>query len=159
MYNGVKRAVNESFKTVCKGRGFISCRITHAYPDGCAPYFTVICEGSGSLKDRQHQFLTIKRAASDALLNNHATATHHHSVGSYHQPWYLKEVGSVYVESLSALKRQLDPHWILNPSILLPIPFPAHNSHNLLTSSQLPSESSSVSVTHQDSALVAQSKL
>ena len=39
------------------------------------------------------QWLTAKRAATDALLAAGGTLTHHHAVGADHRPWLEREIG------------------------------------------------------------------
>ena len=38
----VKAATSAAVREVCGADGIVTCRITHAYPDGAAPYFTVV---------------------------------------------------------------------------------------------------------------------
>ena len=49
-----------------------------------------------------------------------ATITHHHAVGTDHQPWLEAEIGPVGVEVLRAVKAAVDPDGILNPGVLVP---------------------------------------
>ena len=66
--------------------GQVTCRFTHVYPDGPAPYFTFQALGRhGALLE---QWTAIKTAASDALIAAGGTITHHHAVGRDHRPWY-----------------------------------------------------------------------
>ena len=60
------------------------CRITHAYPDGAAPYFTVVAPARRG--EEEEQWAQIKRAAADAVLAGGGTITHHHAVGRDHRP-------------------------------------------------------------------------
>ena len=76
-------------KTACGG-GFVTCRFTHVYPDGPAPYFTFVAPGRPG--EELAQWEAIKNAAGDALAASGATITHHHAVGRLHRPWYEKEV-------------------------------------------------------------------
>jgi alkyldihydroxyacetonephosphate synthase len=62
----------------------------------------------------------VKRAASEAIVTAGATITHHHAVGLDHVPYMEAEVGSAGVDSLRALKAQLDPAGIMNPGKLIP---------------------------------------
>jgi alkyldihydroxyacetonephosphate synthase len=66
------------------------------------------------------QWLTAKRAATDALLAAGGTLTHHSAVGVAHRPWLAREVGELGVDVLRAVKQQLDPRSICNPGVLLP---------------------------------------
>src|SRR6185437_201707 len=56
-------------------RGEVTCRFTHIYPDGPAPYISFHALGRhGALLD---QWQAIKNAASDALIAAGGTITHH----------------------------------------------------------------------------------
>jgi hypothetical protein len=60
--------------------------------------------------------------SSDAILAHGGTITHHHAVGRTHRPWFEAERGPVWLATLESAKRVLDPEWILNPGVLLPVP-------------------------------------
>lgn len=95
----------------------VSFRFTHAYPDGIAPYVTVLARGRhGDLVRPWH---AVKAAASDAIAGSGATITHHHAVGRDHMPWYLRETPTWYAASLAAARATLDPAGIMNPGVLL----------------------------------------
>jgi alkyldihydroxyacetonephosphate synthase len=68
------------------------------------------------------QWHAAKSAASDAILAGGGSISHHHGVGRDHVPWYEREVGSLGVGVLRAVKAQLDPAGILNPGVLIPLP-------------------------------------
>jgi len=120
-HKAVLDAVNGAIAKHCgKGKGAVAYRFTHAYRDGVAPYYTVMCPGPFDLSRSVEIWDAIKLAASNAIISNHGTITHHHSVGRDHRDHYEKEVGSVYLNMLAALKDELDPKWILNPGVLIP---------------------------------------
>ena len=58
----------------------LSCRFTHVYPDGPAPYYTF--SGAGKLGGEIEQWQEIKAAATAAVVAAGGTVTHHHAVGS-----------------------------------------------------------------------------
>jgi alkyldihydroxyacetonephosphate synthase len=64
-YNGIITAVTEGIKTHCNGKGYVTCRFTHVYPDGPAPYFSVVAKGTKGFE--LSQWDAIKKAASDAV--------------------------------------------------------------------------------------------
>jgi alkyldihydroxyacetonephosphate synthase len=101
---------------VC-GRGFVTCRFTHVYPDGPAPYYTILAPVSrdGALA----QWTEIKRAASDAVVEAGGTITHHHAVGRDHRPWYDRQRPDPFACALRAAKAALDPGGMLNPGVLI----------------------------------------
>ncbi|HET8861930.1 MAG TPA: FAD-binding oxidoreductase [Solirubrobacterales bacterium] len=95
----------------------ISCRFTHVYPDGPAPYFTVMAPASRG--GEVAQWDEIKAAASEAVMEGGGTITHHHAVGRDHRPWYDQQRPTPFAAALRAAKRELDPASILNPGVLI----------------------------------------
>jgi alkyldihydroxyacetonephosphate synthase len=95
----------------------VTCRFTHVYPDGPAPYFTVLALGREPAQ--LDQWAAIKAAASDALLRNGGTITHHHAVGRDHRPWYDRQRPDPFADALRAAKAALDPAGVLNPGVLV----------------------------------------
>ena len=113
---GVRAAAGEALRRVC-GAGQVTCRFTHVYPDGPAPYYTVLAPGRRGAE--LEQWAEIKRAASEAILALGGTITHHHAVGRDHRPWYDRERPAGFAAALGAAKAALDPHGILNPGVLI----------------------------------------
>jgi alkyldihydroxyacetonephosphate synthase len=111
----VRADVGAAIREQC-GAGSLSCRFTHVYPDGPAPYYTVVAPGR--FGDELRQWAAIKQAAGDALLAHGATITHHHAVGRTHRPWADQQRPDVFTEVLRAAKAALDPCGIMNPGVL-----------------------------------------
>jgi alkyldihydroxyacetonephosphate synthase len=99
------------------GAGFLSCRFTHVYEDGPAPYYTLLAPAD--VGNELEQWRAVKRAASETLLEHGATITHHHAVGRIHREHYHREVPDDYLAALRSMKRTLDPDGIMNPGALL----------------------------------------
>lgn len=114
--DGVLHAVRDAVARICGG-GQVSVRFTHAYPDGPAPYFTVLAPSNPS--SQLEQWAEIKSAASDALIRLGGTITHHHAVGRDHRPWYDRQRPDTFAVALRAAKAALDPGGILNPGVLV----------------------------------------
>ncbi len=112
----VTAAVGRALDEECGG-GLVSCRFTHVYPDGPAPYYTFV--GALRLGAELAQWRAVKAAASEALAAAGGTITHHHAVGRTHRPWYDRERSPLFAEALRAVKREFDPHGILNPGVLV----------------------------------------
>ena len=112
----VRQAIQDTMGRLCAG-GRVTCRFTHIYPDGPAPYFTF--EGLGKLGSELENFEEIKRAASDAVLAAGGTITHHHAVGRLHRPWYDRQRPELFAQALRAAKRAVDPNGVLNPGVLI----------------------------------------
>ena len=114
-----RKAVAEVCGGPAEGAGAprISCRFTHVYPDGPAPYFTVIAPAvrGGEVE----QWDEIKAAVSEALIEGGGTITHHHAVGRDHRPWYDRQRPAPFAAALRAAKAELDPAGMLNPGVLI----------------------------------------
>ena len=95
----------------------VNCRLTHVYPDGAAPYFTVAVAGRPGAEVGIWD--DIKAAASDVLHRHRATITHHHAVGRDHRPGYDLQRPEPFALALRAAKDALDPHHVLNPGVLI----------------------------------------
>ncbi len=98
--------------------GVVMSHISHSYPDGASLYFTYFFPRALHSELAQRQ--TIKTAASNAIVANGGTISHHHGVGEDHLPWIAQEKGALGIEILRAIKRTLDPKGILNPGKLIP---------------------------------------
>jgi alkyldihydroxyacetonephosphate synthase len=99
------------------GSALATCRITHAYPDGAAPYYTVIAPAARG--EELAQWDTVKRAVTEAILRYGGTTTHHHAVGRDFREYYEKERSPGFARALVAAKSALDPNGILNPGVLV----------------------------------------
>ncbi len=95
----------------------VSCRFTHVYPDGPAPYFTIMAPAvrGGEVE----QWDEIKAAAAEAVIEGGGTITHHHAVGRDHRPWYDRQRPAPFAAALRAAKAELDPAGMLNPGVLI----------------------------------------
>jgi alkyldihydroxyacetonephosphate synthase len=106
----------DAVKRVC-GKGTVTCRFTHVYPDGPAPYYTILAPGRRG--SEMEQWDEIKAAVSERLIQLGGTITHHHAVGRDHRPWYDQQRPDGFARALKAAKRALDPNGILNPGVLI----------------------------------------
>jgi alkyldihydroxyacetonephosphate synthase len=95
----------------------ISCRFTHVYPDGPAPYFTVMAPAARGREVEQWD--EIKSVAGEAVIEGGGTITHHHAVGRDHRPWYDRQRPAPFAAALRAAKSELDPAGVLNPGVLI----------------------------------------
>src|SRR5579883_762435 len=115
-HGNLMETARQAVTRVC-GRGTVTVRFTHAYPDGPAPYYTVLAPGKRGAE--LEQWDEIKSAVSDELIRLGGTITHHHAVGRYHRPWYDRQRPDGFARALIAAKRALDPNAILNPGVLI----------------------------------------
>ncbi len=115
----VRRAVAEVTGAPAEGPGAarVSCRFTHVYPDGPAPYYTILAPGRRGSEVAQWD--EIKAAASGAVIDAGGTITHHHAVGRDHRPWYDRQRPDAFAEALRGAKRAVDPAGVMNPGVLI----------------------------------------
>jgi alkyldihydroxyacetonephosphate synthase len=116
-HDRVKAATERAIREATGRPGQVTCRFTHVYPDGPAPYFTF--HALGQHGDLLSQWRAIKRAAGDALIAAGGTITHHHAVGRDHRPWYDRQRPDLFAAALRAAKREIDPQGLFNPGILI----------------------------------------
>jgi alkyldihydroxyacetonephosphate synthase len=116
LHEAVNTAAQDAMRQV-GAEGVITCRFTHVYPDGPAPYFGIYAAGRWG--QTVQQWDDIKTAVSEALLANGATITHHHAVGRDHRPWYDQQRPDLFASALQASKTVLDPAGILNPGAVI----------------------------------------
>jgi alkyldihydroxyacetonephosphate synthase len=109
-------AVSGAVSEALHGAGTVTCRLTHAYPDGAAPYFTVLAPAERGAE--VEQWAAIKAVAGDAVLAAGGTITHHHAVGRDHRRWYDAQRPEPFAAAWRAAKAALDPDGLLNPGVL-----------------------------------------
>jgi alkyldihydroxyacetonephosphate synthase len=114
--DGLVSSVRAAVLHTLGGAGSITCRLTHAYPDGAAPYFTVLAPAERGAE--VEQWAAIKAVAGDAVLAAGGTITHHHAVGRDHRRWYDEQRPEPFAAAWRAAKSALDPSGILNPGVL-----------------------------------------
>ncbi|MBQ1444520.1 MAG: FAD-binding oxidoreductase [Renibacterium sp.] len=97
--------------------GWSQAHVSHVYPGGASLYFTFL---AGQESDPLQQLQRIKAAASEAIVKERATITHHHAIGTDHAPYLAAEIGPLGVDVLRSIKAALDPTGIMNPGKLIP---------------------------------------
>jgi alkyldihydroxyacetonephosphate synthase len=117
LYETVRNEVGAAVEEVTGAPGLVNCRFTHVYPDGPAPYFTVIAAGRPGSEVAMWD--DVKTAASEVLGRLGATITHHHAVGRDHRPAYDRQRPEPFAVALRAAKAALDPAGVLNPGVLV----------------------------------------
>ncbi|MFL1380497.1 FAD-binding oxidoreductase [Nocardiopsis protaetiae] len=116
LHAAVTAAAREAIEEVCGGAGVLTCRFTHVYPDGPAPYYGFYAQGRwGSMVGRWDE---VKARVSQALADHGGSITHHHAVGRDHRPWYDRQRPDLFAAAMGAAKRELDPAGVLNPGVL-----------------------------------------
>jgi alkyldihydroxyacetonephosphate synthase len=114
-------AVGDALRRALSERGtppLVMCHVSHLYRSGASLYYTFLArqEAEAPLE----QWRAAKSAASDAIVANGGTITHHHAIGRDHARWLRAEVGDLGLDLIRAAKERLDPVGIMNPGKLLP---------------------------------------
>ena len=117
LYRSVLDEIGAAVTRITGSPGLINCRFTHVYPDGAAPYFTVIAVGRRG--SELAMWDEIKAASMEVLHRHRATVTHHHGVGRDHRDGYDRQRPEPFAAALGAAKSALDPAGILNPGVLI----------------------------------------
>ncbi len=113
----VRARVASALHDVFGSMAELSCRFTHVYPDGPAPYYTWF--GMGRQGSELTQWAEIKSAASEAIAEAGGTITHHHAVGRMHRPQYDRQRPELFASALRAAKQAVDPAGLMNPGVLI----------------------------------------
>ncbi len=125
LYKGVQEAVGRAIREETGAEGMLSCRFTHVYPDGPAPYFTFYARGTGSgdMAAMLGRWRQIKLAANEAVTALGGTVTHHHAVGRDHRPQgYDNQAPALFQAAFAGARAALDPRGMMNPGVLVDTP-------------------------------------
>ena len=85
-------------------RPWVGCHVSHTYPCGASLVFTF---GFRQKLGREMEHLQIKRAVQQSFIDNGATLSHHHAVGTEHMPWLAADISLVGVKAVSSSNRDL----------------------------------------------------
>jgi len=124
-YEGVRERMGKVLREVTGADCTLSCRFTHVYPDGPAPYFTFYAVGSnsGDMATMLARWCEIKLAANEAVTSLGGTVTHHHAVGRDHRPsGYDNQIPPLFREAFAGVRQVLDPQGMMNPGVLIDTP-------------------------------------
>jgi len=121
LYEGARERTRKAIAEICGHETTVSCRFTHVYPDGPAPYFSYSAVGTreGRLADSLARWREIKAATNEAVVALGGTVTHHHAVGRDHRPGYEAQSPPLFRAALTAAKTALDPAGVMNPGVLI----------------------------------------
>ena len=113
----VRAAVGDALRRAVGESGRLSCRFTHAYPDGPAPYYTF--SGVTPRGAEAERWQVIKAAATQAVVDAGGTVTHHHAVGRMHRAGWDRQRPAPFADIWRAVKQTVDPNGIMNPGVLV----------------------------------------
>ena len=114
----IKSDISKTIEQISGKPSLVTCRITHSYPDGLAPYFTFGAFAKPStMIDIWRE---IKLATNEICISKGGTVTHHHAVGRDHRPnGYDNQRPDLFKDILTAAKSKVDPNGIMNPGVLI----------------------------------------
>jgi alkyldihydroxyacetonephosphate synthase len=114
----IKAETTKAIELITGKPSLVTCRITHSYPDGLAPYFTFgACATPKTMIDIWKE---IKLATNEICNSMGGTVTHHHAVGRDHRPnGYDKQRPELFSKVLISAKSTLDPKGVMNPGVLI----------------------------------------
>ena len=114
----IKSDISQTIEKISGKPSLVTCRITHSYPDGLAPYFTFGAFAKPStMIDIWRE---IKLATNEICISKGGTVTHHHAVGRDHRPnGYDDQRPDLFKDILTAAKFKVDPNGIMNPGVLI----------------------------------------
>ena len=95
----------------------VLAHLSHAYPDGCSIYFTLVATRVGDALGRYDALLD---AVLGSALAAGATLSHHHGVGTSKAHWLDVELGGG-LSTLRRLRRAWDPDGLFNPHTFEPL--------------------------------------
>ncbi|WP_026877579.1 FAD-binding oxidoreductase [Jiangella gansuensis] len=102
-------------------KGFVMCHLSHSYHSGACLYFTFAFPPSGDVAAEQiEQYWVVKRAIQQSFIDNGATISHHHGVGTDHAHWLEDDISPAGTDVMAGLLKAVDPGRNLNPGTLLP---------------------------------------
>ena len=117
VYDAVSAAAHGAFRSLGVD-GYLMCHLSHSYHTGACLYFTFAFR-SDPADDMLAQYDVVKSAIQQAFVDNGATLSHHHAVGTEHAPWLEQDISAPGVAILRALFDGTDPDHRLNPGKIL----------------------------------------
>ncbi len=113
VYDAVSAAAYGAFAQVGV-QGYLMCHLSHSYHAGACLYFTFAFVPTPG-GDMATEYAVIKSAIQQAFVDNGATLSHHHAVGTEHAEWLEQDISAPGVAMLEALFAGTDPGRHLNP--------------------------------------------
>jgi alkyldihydroxyacetonephosphate synthase len=113
LYDAVIAAANGAFDRLSV-KGYVMCHLSHSYHAGACLYFT-FAFGATSPDTMAGEYEVVKSAIQQAFVDNGATLSHHHAVGTEHAQWLEQDISAPGVVMLEALFAGTDPGQHLNP--------------------------------------------
>ncbi len=108
LYQAVRKALSD--------HALVLTHFSHAYPEGCSIYFTIVGSSEGRIKS-DNLYDEIWRSGLSATIKAGGSISHHHGIGQSKATFMQEEHGPAML-ILRQLKTVLDPKGIMNPGKL-----------------------------------------
>jgi alkyldihydroxyacetonephosphate synthase len=118
LYEAVRTEANRAFDRLGV-QGYFMCHLSHSYHAGACLYFTFAFKAT-SEQAMLGEYEVVKSAIQQAFVDNGATLSHHHAVGTEHAQWLLEDISAPGVAMLDALFGGFDPGRHMNPGKIVP---------------------------------------
>jgi alkyldihydroxyacetonephosphate synthase len=118
LYDAVRTEANRAFDQLGV-QGYFMCHLSHSYHAGACLYFTFAFRAT-SEPAMLPEYELVKSAIQQAFVDNGATLSHHHAVGTEHAQWLLQDISAPGVAMLDALFEGFDPGRHMNPGKIVP---------------------------------------
>ncbi len=115
LHGKLAAAIAEATKST-GSRALVMTHVSHCYRDGASLYVTFLARMAQG--EEIAQWESIKRAATECIMANGGTLSHHHGIGYEHAPWMQDEIGARGLDALRAVKATLDPGNVMNPGTI-----------------------------------------
>jgi alkyldihydroxyacetonephosphate synthase len=113
LYDAVMAAARDAFASL-RVQGYVMCHLSHSYHAGACLYFTFAFEPRAGGEELE-QYARVKSAIQQAFVDNGATLSHHHAVGTEHAEWLEQDLSAPGTAMLRALFDGFDPGANFNP--------------------------------------------
>jgi alkyldihydroxyacetonephosphate synthase len=118
LVRGLEAILRDGLRSIDE-RVLAFCHLSHLYPSGSSIYATYSFRLADDPDETLERWRRLKTAASDAIVAACGTISHQHGVGRDHAPYLAAEKGTLGMDMLEGLVRQVDPDGIMHRGVLL----------------------------------------
>ena len=93
--------------------------LSHIYQSGASIYITYLFRRSPDPEENLEHWMSIKDAASQAIIDQGCTISHQHGIGADHRKYLPNEKGALGINFLQDASNFFDPDQILNPQVMI----------------------------------------
>jgi alkyldihydroxyacetonephosphate synthase len=118
MLAAIEKALKNGLEDIGE-RIHVFSHLSHLYPYGSSIYTTYLFRIASDHDETLRRWKVLKAAASEAIISNGGTISHHHGIGIDHKVYLSVEKGSLGMATINDLCRRFDPKGIMNPGKLI----------------------------------------